>query len=143
MVQVLYGFESLLVFINVWTNHEIKFGLRGFKIGILGWKMEFSSRAICHNSPWRVTLLVGASCSLTSCPVSRSRVFFAHLCFELYFGVNMKVLDNCVSFSVALVWLENEFYILSYDENTPRRSWWNLWVNPKLMVCFQTSNLEC
>jgi len=27
---------------------------------------------------------------------------------ELVFGVNMKVLDNFVSFPMALVWLENE-----------------------------------
>jgi hypothetical protein len=41
---------------------------------------------------------------------------------ELAFGVNMKVLDNCVSFPVALVLLENDFWFLSYDENTPRKS---------------------
>ena len=33
--QVLYGFESLFMFINVLTNFGDKFGLRGFKIGIL------------------------------------------------------------------------------------------------------------
>ena len=41
--------------------------------------------------------------SVTTFPVSRSRVFFAHFGFDLAFGVNMKVLDNCVSFPVALV----------------------------------------
>ena len=51
--------------------------------------------------------------------------FFTHLCFELAFGVNMKVLDNCVSFLMDLVWLENVLWILSYDENTPSRSWRN------------------
>jgi hypothetical protein len=34
----------------------------------------------------------------------------------------MKVLDNFVSFPLALVWLENDFLFLSYDENTPKRS---------------------
>jgi len=34
--QVSYGFESLFMFINVWTNFGIKFELRGFEIGILG-----------------------------------------------------------------------------------------------------------
>jgi len=60
-------------------------------------------RAICHNSPWRVNLLVGASCSLIAFSVSRSYIFFTHFCFELAFGVYMNVLDNCVSFLVALV----------------------------------------
>ncbi|KEH16717.1 hypothetical protein MTR_0107s0090 [Medicago truncatula] len=36
-------------------------------------------------------------------PVSRSCVFFTYFCFELAFGVNMKVLDNYVSFLMALV----------------------------------------
>jgi len=60
-------------------------------------------RAICHNSPRRVNLLAGASCSLTAYPISHSRVIFAHFCFELAFGVNMKVLDNCVRFPMDLV----------------------------------------
>jgi len=34
----------------------------------------------------------------------------------------MKVLDNFVSFPMALVLLENDFWFSSYDENTPRRS---------------------
>ena len=36
-------------------------------------------------------------------PVSCSCVFFTHFCFELGFGVNMKVVDNCVSVLMALV----------------------------------------
>ena len=54
LVQVLYGFESLLMCINVLTNFEIKFGLRGFKIGILGWKMEFSRKlsVITRHGEW-------------------------------------------------------------------------------------------
>jgi len=48
-------------------------------------------------------LLAGASCTVTAIPVSRSCIFFTHLCFELAFGVNMKVLDNCDIFPVALV----------------------------------------
>jgi len=41
---------------------------------------------------------------------------------ELAFDVNIKVLDNFFSFQMALFWRENEFWFLSYDENTPRRS---------------------
>ena len=42
LAQISYGFESLLVSENVWVNLGIKFGLGGFKIGILGWRMRFS-----------------------------------------------------------------------------------------------------
>jgi len=45
---------------------------------------------------------------------------------ELVFGVNMKAVDNFFSFPMALVWRENDFWFLSYDENTPRRSYGNL-----------------
>jgi len=41
---------------------------------------------------------------------------------ELVFGVNMKDLDKFVRFPMALVWRENDFWFLSYDENTPSRS---------------------
>jgi hypothetical protein len=51
----------------------------------------------------RVDLLAGASCTVAASPVLRSCVFFARFCFELAFGVNMKVVDNFVSFPVALV----------------------------------------
>ena len=49
-------------------------------------------------------------------PVSRSCVFFTHFCFELAFGVNIEVVDNWVSFLMDLEWLENVFWILSYDK---------------------------
>ncbi|KEH33400.1 hypothetical protein MTR_3g437660 [Medicago truncatula] len=42
-------------------------------------------------------------------PVSCSCVFFTYFCFELVFGVNMKVLDNFVSFLMALVSGPNDF----------------------------------
>ena len=48
-------------------------------------------------------LVARASCSLTIFPVSCSCIFFTRLCFELTFGVNMKVLDNCVRFPVTLI----------------------------------------
>jgi hypothetical protein len=51
----------------------------------------------------RVSLLAGASCTVAGSPVSRSCIFFPRFCFELAFGVNMKVLDNFVSFLEALV----------------------------------------
>ncbi|KEH15978.1 hypothetical protein MTR_0401s0030 [Medicago truncatula] len=42
------------------------------------------------------------SCTVTASHVSCSCVFFTRFRFELAFGVNMKVVDNCVSFPVAL-----------------------------------------
>ena len=44
-----------------------------------------------------------ASYSVTTFPVSCSCVVFTHFCFGLAFGVNMKVLDNCVGFPMVLV----------------------------------------
>ena len=44
-----------------------------------------------------------AKCPLTALLVSRSYVFFTYFCFELAFSVNMKVLDNFVSFPMHLV----------------------------------------
>jgi hypothetical protein len=41
---------------------------------------------------------------------------------ELVLGLNMKVLDNFVSFPVVLFWRENDVWSLSYVENTTRRS---------------------
>jgi len=37
----------------------------------------------------------------------------------------MKVLDNWISFPMALVWLENVLCIFSYVKNAPSRSWKN------------------
>jgi hypothetical protein len=42
-------------------------------------------------------------CTVTASPVSCSCAFSHGFCFELGFGVNMKVVDNCVSFLMALV----------------------------------------
>ncbi|AES75846.1 hypothetical protein MTR_6g060340 [Medicago truncatula] len=50
--------------------------------------------------------------------INFSGIFYS----ELGLGVFMKVLDNFVSFPMALVSLENDFWFLRYDENTPRRS---------------------
>ncbi|KEH21171.1 hypothetical protein MTR_8g099145 [Medicago truncatula] len=41
-------------------------------------------------------------CTVTAYPVSCYCVFFTPFRFELGFGVNMKVLDNYVSFPMAL-----------------------------------------
>ena len=43
------------------------------------------------------------SCTVTASPVSCSCVFFTHFCFEMGFGVNMKVVDKDVRFPMALV----------------------------------------
>jgi len=47
--------------------------------------------------------LATASNLVTAYPFSCSCVFFTRFCFELAFGVNMKVLDNFVSFPMAFV----------------------------------------
>ena len=57
---------------------------------------------------------------------------------KLVFGVNMKAVDNFVSFPMALVWRENDFWFLSYDENTQskdyiRRIYW---------LCYQIIYVE-
>ena len=91
------------MFINVWINFGIKLGLRGFKIGTLGVKSGVFPESYLSQLAMASDLVVGASCSLTAFPVSRSCIFFTRFCFELAFGVNMKVLDNCVRFPVPLV----------------------------------------
>jgi len=53
-------------------------------------------------------------------------VLFTRFCFELTFGINMKVSENFISFPMALNWFENTLWILIYDENTPSESWWIL-----------------
>ena len=50
-------------------------------------------------------------------------VLFTRFCFELTFGINMKVLKDFISFPMALSWLENTLWILIYDGNTPSKSW--------------------
>jgi len=127
LIQDSYGFECLFTSINVWTNFGNQFGHWGSKFGILGQKWGFSrelscwllsqlvSQArgepeasnACHNSPCRLTH--AASCTLAVLPVSRSCVFFVRFCFDLTFGVNLKVVENWVNFPHALVWLENDF----------------------------------
>ena len=62
---------------------------------------------------------------LTELRFLRFLCFFTHFYFELAFGVNIKGLDNFVSFPMALNWLENDLWILSYDEITPSGSWRN------------------
>jgi hypothetical protein len=70
--------------------------------------------------------------------------------FELAFGEHMKVLDKDISFLMDLVLLKNDFYILSFSENTPSRSWCNFTkiqhnyflVNPKATVRSQTPELD-
>jgi hypothetical protein len=57
---------------------------------------------------------------MTVPPVSHSCVFFPHFCFDLVFDVNMEVVDNLVIFPMVLVWLENDSWILSYEENALR-----------------------
>ena len=64
-----------------------------------------------HGRAWfstgRANLLF--PCVLAGLRFSRFLYFFTHFCFELAFDVNMKVVDNWVSFLMALVGLENDF----------------------------------
>jgi len=46
---------------------------------------------------------LNASYSVTTFLVSRSCIFFTYFCFELVFGVDMKVLDKIFRFPMALV----------------------------------------
>ncbi|RHN45353.1 hypothetical protein MtrunA17_Chr7g0229841 [Medicago truncatula] len=84
---------------------ESNLGIGKSKLGFLGEKLVFPE-----------------SCTLTASSVPCSCVFCTRFRFELSFGVKMKVLDNFVSFPMALVWRKNDFWFRSYDENTPRRS---------------------
>ncbi|KEH19351.1 hypothetical protein MTR_8g046610 [Medicago truncatula] len=84
---------------------ESNLGIGKSKLGFLGEKLVFPE-----------------SCTVTASSVSCSCVFFTRFCFELGFGVKMKVVDNFVTFPMALVWRKNDFWFRSYDENTPRRS---------------------
>jgi hypothetical protein len=65
----------------------------------------------------RIKLLAVASCTGQHPPVSHSCIFFPRFCFDLVFDVNMEVVDNLVIFLMVLVWLENDSWILSYEEN--------------------------
>jgi len=93
--------------------------------------------------PWRVELLATASIMVIggmSRPPWRAShlggelpqfqfffftfcVLFTRFCFELAFGINMKVSENFISFSKALSRFENTLWILIYDENSPSESW--------------------
>ena len=75
------------------------------------------ARAVCT-----LCLFFGTAVHAVRTSVFAFLCFFTHFCFELAFGVSMKVLGNFVSFPMDLVWLENVLWILSYDENTPSGS---------------------
>jgi len=64
LTQILYGFEPLLMSENVWVNFGNKFGLGGFKIGVLGWKMRFYDSKLSWLAR-RVSLLATASEGVT------------------------------------------------------------------------------
>jgi len=83
------------------------------------------NRKICDVRRARPCVCTARSCMLSGLWFLRFLSFFTLFYFELAFGVNMKVLDNFVRFPLALIWLENVLWILSYDENTPSRSWRN------------------
>jgi len=68
-------------------------GLRDSKLRFWGEKWVF------HDSNLSLLAMASgftreASYTVTTSPVSRSCVFFTCFCFELAFGVYMKVLDN-------------------------------------------------
>jgi len=88
---------------------ESNLGIGKLKIGFLGEKCLvpeatwFSSPSASDlarlasgpyvSSPQRVVVLASQLFS-SRLPVLRSCVFFAHLCFELDFDINMKIVDN-------------------------------------------------
>jgi len=84
-----------------------KFGIKVDENWVFGWKMELSQEL-----------------PQTASSVSCFCVVFICFCFELGFGVNMKVIDNCVSLLMTLVWHQNDLYNLSYGQITARRLQW-------------------
>ena len=106
-LRVLWKMGEFMIYVGIMFLIQVSYGFECLFMSINVW-INFGNQ-FGHWAP----------------PVSRSCVFFAHFCFELAFGVNMKVLDNWVSFPMALVWLENVLWILSYDKNTPSGSWRN------------------
>jgi hypothetical protein len=100
-------------------------------------KMRFFPRLNCHNSHRAPNGELDASgrglpgahspreqrysqrrVAQDSTPVSCSCFFFPRFCFDLVFGLNMKVVDNFIGFPKALVWHGNDFWFISYEDNT-------------------------
>ena len=68
----------------------ISFGIKVDENWVFGVKIRtFRQRAVFARLQ-----LATASYTVTTPHISRSCVFFAYFCFELAFGVHMKVLDN-------------------------------------------------
>jgi hypothetical protein len=94
-------------------------GIGKLKMGFLGEKCQepesyqtlarLASTLLATASSSKVELAIAsrlarlASCSVAVCPVSRSCVCFICFCFKLVLGINMKVVDNCDTFPVAMV----------------------------------------
>jgi len=124
----------LKALLSIWTCKQLletDWDVGGSKFGFWGEKLCRTDDCLFKRSVSEHLLEVihlseksfaQAKCSLTTFPVSRSYVFFTCFYFELAFGVNMKVLDNFVRFPMDLMSLENVFWILCYDENTPSGS---------------------
>jgi len=115
-------------------ENDIKVRLTVWILCAKWWKRKNEEKVVLSDEHGRVYILpflarpcvcMAWAVHVVRTSVSRFLCFFTHLCFELAFGVNMKVLDNCVSFPMTLVSLENVLWILSYDENTPSRCWRN------------------
>jgi len=84
---------------------------------------------------------------MTTFSVSCFCVFFTRFCFKLVFGINMKVVNNCDIFLVALVWHENMLCIIYYvftkmhDELLMFEYdviWWtvDVWIQCYMMNCW-------
>ena len=87
--------------------------------------LDEHGRACAWHGPCVHSAFFGTAVRAVMTSVFAFLCFFTHFCFELAFGVKMKVLGNFVSFPMDFVWLENVLWILSYDEHTPSGSWRN------------------
>jgi len=67
------------------------------------WVFGVKNRTFRQRAVFARLQLATASNLVAAYLFSCSCVFFTRFCFELAFGVNMKVLDNFVSFPMALV----------------------------------------
>ena len=112
----------LKALLSIWTCKQLletDWDVGGSKFGFWGEKWFKPVKKLCRTDDCTLKRAVSeqlpevihlseksfaqAKCSLTTFPVSRSYVFFTCFYFELAFGVNMKVLDNFVSFPMDLV----------------------------------------
>jgi len=82
----------------------ISFGVKVDENWVFGVKNRtFRQRAMFARLQLATASYMWQKALFTRLPFSCSCVFFTRFCFELAFGVNMKVIDNFVNFPMPLV----------------------------------------